>query len=320
MYQNSELLEIIMKKHKIQENKKIRYNELQQISHEEKIEMKDLIFLLQISSSTINKLKKEKQKYTKLKFNKYQTTNFKDIISEGKISKEKFIMLKTEYKLKNYTLMRLLGISEYGYNKVKNGEKNEMSVTDIKIKHTVESVKLDFKYIKKYHQGYYSKEKLKDICKNRKISLDEFIKYYNKNPKHYKLNKLAITKSKKGLWIGENIRIPDEFLNKYYEKITRLLRKVSKLYDQTNGWQIYKEDIIQETILNIYERCGEIVKKFYFDIELTINILIVKGKYIMYNLYKSKYRNNNIYYDGYDSKLLDHTSFLSDNRYNPQTY
>ena len=68
----------------------------------------------------------------------------------------------------------------------------------------------------------------------------------------------------------------------------------------------------------MYEKCGEIIKKFYFDTKLTMNIIIAKGKYIMYNLYRKKYKNNNIYYEQHDGKLLDHTPLLSDNRYNPQ--
>ena len=118
-----------------------------------------------------------------------------------------------------------------------------MKIIDVKTQHIVELIKLDFKYIDKYNKDYYSKEKLKEICKRRHINLDQFLKYYNKNPKHYKFNKIAIAKSKKGLWIGE--------------------------------------DIIEETIIKMYEKCGEIIKKFYFDTKLTMNIIIAKGKYIM---------------------------------------
>lgn len=38
----------------------------------------------------------------------------------------------------------------------------------------------------------------------------------------------------------------------------------------------------------------------------------------MYNLYRKKYKNNNIYCEEYETQLLDHTSFLRDNKYNPQ--
>ena len=212
----------------------------------------------------------------------------------------------------------MLGISIYKYNKIKNNELDEIKVTDVKTKHIVKLIKLDFKYINKYKNDYYSKEKLQKICKERNITLEQFLKYYNKNQSHYKFNKIAMEQSENGLWIGENIRISNEFMNENYEKIVRYLRNAANKYHKTNGWQIYKEDIIEETIVSIYENCGEIVKKFYFNLRLTMNIIISKGRYIMYNLYRKKYKNNNIYYEEYETKLLDHTSFLRDNKYNPQ--
>lgn len=33
----------------------------------------------------------------------------------------------------------------------------------------------------------------------------------------------------------------------------------------------------------------------------------------MYGIYKEKYSTNNVYYDGYDSELLDHISIMRDN-------
>lgn len=312
MYQQSELLETIMKKYHMHKNQKITFKEIQKIAQKEEIEIKDLICLLQISTSTLNKLKKEKQKYTNLRFDKYKTLSFQAIIKEGIIYKEQFEEIKNSNNLKKCTLLRLLGISTYRYKKSINSENTKMNVIDIKTRHIVELVKMDFKYIKKYKIGYYSKEILEDICQKRSITLEQFIKYYNRNPKHYKFNKIAISKSEKGLWIGEKIRVPDEFLSKYYDKITKLLKYNSQKYEKNNEWMIYREDIIQETILAIYESCGEIVKKFYFDTELILRILASKGKYIMYGIYKEKYNTNNVYYDGYDSKLLDHMSIMRD--------
>ena len=54
----------------------------------------------------------------------------------------------------------------------------------------------------------------------------------------------------------------------------------SQKYERNNEWVIYREDIIQETILAIYESCGEIVKKFYFDTGLNI----LRMEYIKKNI------------------------------------
>lgn len=134
----------------------------------------------------------------------------------------------------------MLGISIYKYNKMKNDELDEIKVTDVKTKHIVKLIKLDFKYINKYKNDYYSKEKLQKICKERNITLEQFLKYYNKNQSHYKFNKIAMEQSKKGLWIGENIRISNEFMNENYEKIARYLRNAANKYHKTNGKFIKK--------------------------------------------------------------------------------
>lgn len=105
MYANSELLNYITKKYDLYKNKKINIEILQKISKNEKIETKDLLCLLEISSNTSYKLKNKMQKYTKLKFNNYLGINYKEIINRDKITKEEFIKLKNKLDIKDYTLM-----------------------------------------------------------------------------------------------------------------------------------------------------------------------------------------------------------------------
>lgn len=54
--------------------------------------------------------------------------------------------------------------------------------------------------------------------------------------------------------------------------------------------------------------CGDIVNIFYFDIKITINILVAKAKYIMINYYK-KYSNKNVVsYDKNENNYLNYIS------------
>lgn len=64
-----------------------------------------------------------------------------------------------------------------------------------------------------------------------------------------------------------------------------MLKYNSQKYERNNEWVIYREDIIQETILAIYESCGEIVKKFYFDTGLNI----LRMEYIKKNIAQIMY-------------------------------
>ena len=104
--------------------------------------------------------------------------------------------------------------------------------------------------------------KLLKICKERNISLEQFIKYFNNNPKHYKFNKIVIENSPKGLWIGSTLKMPDEFITKNYYKIKNRLEYIIIKYNKIINWYSYKEDLIEDAIMDIFQRCGDIVKKF----------------------------------------------------------
>lgn len=315
MNTNSELLDYITRKYEVYENTKITMQILEDISTKENIEMRDLLCLLEINRDTVYRLRKKKQKTTILKFNKCININCKKIILKQNINRDEFINLRNKLNIKDYTLVKRLGISMYKYYKLKNNEINETRVIDVKLKHKVDLIKIDLKYKK---QEYYSKQELEDICKKRNIQLEEFIKYYNTNLKHYKLNKVIIEKSPKGLWIGKSIKIPNEFFEQNFCEIQRKLYGVIKKYNYIMNWYMYKEDLVAEAIINILGRDGEIVKKFYFDKNLTINILVVKCKYIMFGNYMKMYKNKNIYYDEYENSFLEHSNWLRDDRYNPE--
>ena len=58
------------------------------------------------------------------------------------------------------------------------------------------------------------------------------------------------------------------------------------------------------------KKCGNILKIFYFDIKIAINILIAKAKYIMIQFYKKYSDINVIYYDKYENNYLEHISLF----------
>lgn len=68
-------------------------------------------------------------------------------------------------------------------------------------------------------EGYYKRKVLEKLCKQRNITVDDFIKYFSNNPKHYKFNKKALDESDKGSWIGLCCKIPDEYLIKNLNEI-----------------------------------------------------------------------------------------------------
>lgn len=319
MKYTSKLLKEIMKKYNIKEKSKIDLELINKIIKNENISLKDLRCMLQITDRTMYGLRKNKQKYTKIKLNKYDGLENKSIIEDEKITYEDFKNLQKENNLKAYTLIRTLGISRYKYKKLKAGEIEKVRIKDVKTKHIVDLIKIDLSHMANYEDKYFPKKDLIKLCRQRKINLDKFAKYYDNNIKHYEFNKMVIKNSLKGFYIGGECEMPYDFFESNYEKIQKQLKKVANRVSGIIGTKQYKEDFIQESIWELYKNCGNIVKKFYFNAKVMFGILMAKAKYFMLNLYRKKYKEyKNIYIDSYENNFLEHTSILRDNTYSPE--
>lgn len=315
MYKNSEMLEIIMKKYKLKLGMKLDILLLEKIVKKEKIEIKDLIYILEISSNIYYKLKRKKQMYTRLKFNKCDSIGI--LKDEEKINKIKFERIRSELNIKNYTLMRSLGITRYKYNKMLKDEEYEVNIIDVEAKHIVNLMKIDFKYIDKYGERYYAIEELSQYCKERKITIIQFAKYYNNNLKHYKFNKMIIEKSEKGFWISGKVKLTEEFANKNFDIINNNCMKIANKMAYLLDCRNLRDEFYDIAIYKIVEDGGAIVKSFYFDMKLVFNILMAKAKYAIFNYYR-KENVSILHYDEYDSNYIDHTNLFYDSKYDPQ--
>lgn len=315
----SKLLKEIMKKYNLEEGSKIDLKLINEIAEKEGIKLKDLTCMLQINCGTMYSLRKEKQRYTKIKFNQYNDLKNKEIIENEKIDYENFMNLQKQNNLKPYTLIRILGISRYKYKKLKQGEVTQVRIKDMRIKHIVDLIKIDLEYMEKYENGYCPISDLKKMCRRRKITLNQFLKYYSNNPKHYKINQIIIKKSDRGFYIGGECKMSKKFFKDNEEKLMKRLQRVSNKVSCIVGNKNYNDDLVQDAVVQLLEKCGNIVKKFYFDIKLLFNILMVKAKYIMLNVYRKKYKEHrNIYIDSFEDGLIDHMDILRDDTYNPE--
>lgn len=311
----NQILKNILKKHKLNEGDKISFNFLQLVCEQEKITLGELTLMLQISNNTIYKLKKNKQKTTKLNFKKYNNTKLKSILKSERIDQKSFEQVRENNQVKTYTLMRLLGISAHQYTKMKRKQLESVRILDIKKKHMVDMIKIDLKYLDGYGSRFYSKEELTEICHAKRIELDDFLKYFNKNIKHYKFNKMIIQKNKNGFWIGETIIMPKEFFDTNEEYMRHRLGRVVDKYNILFSWKPYKEDLIQDGIFELQQKCCSIVNNFSFDIKLLFNILMVKAKYIMLKVFRKNYMEQCISYDAYNNNEIDHMGFLGSEDY-----
>lgn len=179
-----------------------------------------------------------------------------------------------------------------------------------KIKRIVDLLKIDLKYLNGGGNRYYTKTELSKYCEEREITLHQFIEYLNSNHKHYQFNLKTLDGIGK-LWIGRKTKISTAFKKKYYNQLLNLCNKLSyKICNAIKQNQYYDEfvDVAMDKIILEY---GIIVKNFYYDSKLLFNILSVKAKYAMKNLYRKMVKN--IKNNSYDETRLNKTNALRDN-------
>ena len=315
MYKDSELLAKIKRKYKLQKGDAVTLELFETISRKENISQDNLKMLLEINSTKLNKLKKGKQVYTKLKFNMYEEISYKIIFEKGEINYEEFQKLGENLNIKPTRLRNSMGIYYSLYKKLRNGEVKNIRVYDMHLKHKVQLIRLDMEYFKKYKIGYYSCNKLTQMCEARNLTLDNFLQYYNKNPKCYELNKLIISNLNK-IWIGQ-IKIPDNFISKHYDELYKRIEYKAYCTININNCIYIKKELIQDALDELYENCGSVVKNFYFNEQIVLNILAKKAKYIIMNMCKKeRCESKNIYYDKFENP--EHSLIIADNKYNPQ--
>lgn len=81
----------------------------------------------------MKKLKNETQKYMKLNFNQYEGIKARRFVNKEDIAYEQFTSLKIILNVKDYTLIRMLGISVYSYKLINNSKKGFWTGSDTKI-------------------------------------------------------------------------------------------------------------------------------------------------------------------------------------------
>ncbi len=316
MYRNSELLEYLIKKYKFKNGTMIGIDLLNKISTNENIKIKDLMCLLEIKNGIYSKLKNHKQKETKIRLGKYKRVLDKKIIDVEKINIDELYDIKENTSFNELELINNFGISRYRYNKMKNDKNYKVNIVDMKEKHKIDLMKIDFKFFEKYGDRYYKQEELSKQCKIRHTTLNDFALYYGKNYKHYKFNKIQLDESEKGFWIGENVSMPEDFIVQNFNIIESKIKKLAKRISFQYNCQEFYEDFIDEAMENLI-KFGNIVKSFYFNKDLIFNILMIKEKFVMLHYYK-KNKRNYIYLDSYDPKMISHLKYLSDSKYDPQ--
>ena len=177
-------------------------------------------------------------------------------------------------------------------------------------------IKIDLKYLEYYKERYYTKGEIEEICKKYNVKFIWFIKYIYPRKKNYYENLEILENSEKGLWIGENRNIDNEFLLKNFNHIQKACNCVAKNMSKVYNCDWLKDEMEFEAFIAIFKN-GITQKNFEYDEKYMINKLKYNAKFSALKYAVNKFKEisyEEILENEHESK---NKIQLLDNTYNP---
>lgn len=289
---------------------KINYSHLNRLCNKYKINIYILNKILNISKDQYYNLRKgQKNIYLR------PPTDEKEIMSdllveelkyEKYITKKQVDFFKQKYSLTYDEICFALKVKTSNFKKLINGftkkmridlqnqfEKNKL-LQDIKLK--IDRLKMDIKYI--YGEGFFTQSQIRKLCKKYEIEIDDFIRSLCNTEKSYLFIKVALRENPDGIFIGDEHKLSDNFVNKYEKRLENMCRKITNKYCYFSYLTTEKQDISQEAFMFLFQKCGIIEKNFSYDENLLFNILANKIKYFVIGKRNKRYQE--ILLDNFD--------------------
>lgn len=272
---------------------KILYEPYENILKEE-----EFAKILDISCDNFNRLKykkgnvkvlKSKEKIlTENEKNKIKNEILKKINIGQTINYDEFINLYKKYELiiSEEEFAKILGISVSNLINIRNNKTNAI-VKDEYLTKKINRIK----YVTS-NSRYYTKHEIENLANKFQISIKEIIVGIYNLKREEQINAIINLLDTKGkIWIGKE-KCTNFFIEKYAEYIIHLANKICNYYNKVFKFSDIKEDCISDSILFIYEKCGEIEKNFYDNEALTKKIIsykllkFIKFRYLSHSVKK----------------------------------
>lgn len=247
-----------------------------------------------------------------------------ELKDKDKITSKKFFEISKKEKIELHDLILILGINKNNEKKLKEKKECKMRVNlkpiEIKtmedVKHAIQMIKIDLKYLKQYKERYYTKKEIEEICAKYNVKFIWFIKYIYPRKKNYYENLEILENSEKGLWIGEKRNIDDKFLIENYHNIQKTCSYVAKDINKIYNCDWLKEDLEFEAFISILKN-GITQKNFEYDNKFMFNKLKYDARFQALKFAIDKFKEKS-----YEEILEnEHNSKekmqLIDNKYNP---
>ena len=321
IYDNSEMAEIRKKiKKYLKYNKTVNLQTIEKLKIKYRISEIDIKRILYISHQQFFKLKTNKiseiPNYLKIPI----TIKQKEIKQQYK---NKSILTKEDVEKliqKGLDHMSLAKIFEVGIDQIK--DLNRGKTKKIKLNLKVNNIKnriwylvTDIKYLEEYGKRTYYKEELKNILKQYKIPIKDFISYIDNGKDMYK-NSL---KKSNEITLGKKIQLSNKFFEDNQEEIQLKVKNAVNSVCRAYGCAYLREELESAIYENIIVEGGKFEKNIKYDKEKCINTIIRNAKNYAIKTYFNtpKYLPLQIKYgdkiisEEYNPKLIDNT-------YNPE--
>ena len=138
-----------------------------------------------------------------------------------------------------------------------------------------------FLQLRGYYDRIISEEEIDEICKQKKITKDEF--FTSLKGEYADLYKETL-KRKNGIYIGKSIPIPREYVDENGKELIEIARSVARNFGYRYGIKDVSE-LESQSIEIIMEKCGDIVYNFSYNEEIVKRFISAKVyKYLKRNL------------------------------------
>ncbi len=222
------------------------------------------------------------------------------------ITREDIIKVKIELQTTDRIIKDILSISTEAVYALMNGKIRRTKITLKEIKFKMYCLKMDIKY--EYGEGFYTSRELRKLCRKYQIEFDDFLKNLSTNVNRYPYMKQALKNNEKGIYIGEEHQLSEEFAEKYAKRIENMCRKITNRYCYSAYLYTEKLDISQEAFMMILQKGGNIEKNFDYDENLLFHLFASKIKHFVIGKRNKRYReilldsceNYAYHYDEYD--------------------
>lgn len=213
------------------------------------------------------------------------------------ITYETFMAINQSYpNIDKNMLCSILGIAQFMYNNMKYQHKSALVCNGV-IKEKIYFMKKHF-----IENRFYAKEELENIFKYYGVSLEDFICYYINAKRYFKPEDyIEAFENNQGLYVGK-CKCSKEFIESNYEEIAGRMRPLLWKLQRRNSL-LQREDLVQQAMLYLYEKCGDLEYNFSFNDKAIQKMIQRIGKMIT-GMVADFYHQNHFVYFSLDDEMI----------------